>query len=341
MIALPSIVDSHHHLWAASHGFHQHAYRAEDYAADAGGLVGATVFVECNTAYDRSLPGSLQSTGETAFAAAQATRISGGPNMVEAIVASADPLAEMAFDAIIDAHLAVSDGRLRAIRRSAAWDEDSSLVYPVLKTHRAMLADPRFAAALCALVDRDLLFETWIYHHQLDEVTALARKCPECPIILNHAGTPLASGRHAGSDRTWPNWRDGMARLAAQANVHVKIGGFCVPGTSVDAVRLASGIERWTADALAEALRPWIDHLLACFGAERCLFESNFPIDRMTCDLPDLVQAYSIALSGLAAARRAQVFGGNAARLYRIEIRPPLDPAGTPAYPSGQQARGK
>ncbi len=343
MIALPPIVDSHHHLWMALEGFHQHAYRVEDYVADASGLVRATVFVECNTAYDRSLPGPLQSTGETRFAAALATHIPGGPDMIEAIVAHADPLAEMAFEAIVDAHLAVAGGRLRGIRRSAAWDEDTSLVYAVLETHRTMLADSRFATALRALVERELLFETWIYHHQLDELAALARACPDCPIVLDHAGTPLASGRHAGSSLTWPEWRDGMARLAERPNVHVKIGGFCVPGTSVDAVRIAQGLERWTAKALADALQPWLEHLLACFGAERCLFESNFPIDRLTCDFQELVQAYSMALSGLDEAKRTALFGGNAARLYRIESAAwrPLDSGALlPLYCHGAQPEG-
>ena len=111
-----------------------------------------------------------------------------------------------------------------------------------------------------------------------------------------------------------------MARLAGQSNVHVKIGGLITSGSKLDGVRQQLGLDRWTVPALAEALAPWLKHLVGKFGAERCVFESNFPVDKAHCDLPVLVQAYSLALAHLDDAARAAIFAGNAARIYGIEL---------------------
>jgi predicted TIM-barrel fold metal-dependent hydrolase len=315
--ALAPIIDSHHHLWEAAGGFHVHAYLAEDFladAAEAGGAIRASVFVECNTAYDPAMAPGFRSVGETRFAAASHRRTAGGVEIAAAIVAHADPLVDAPFDEIIAAHVEAGQGRLRAIRRSAAWDEDPALNYPVLATRPDMLADPRFIDALRLLAEADLAFETWIYPAQLPALADLARAVPDCAIILGHAATPLAR------DADGAEWRQAVARLASCANVHVKIGGFCVPGGVVDALRRAKSMERWTEAALAEALQPWIAHLIACFGPERCLFESNFPVDKATCDYGRLVRAYSALLGGLPSADRAAIFAGNAARLYRIAL---------------------
>jgi len=314
------LIDAHHHLWSQGLLSHDPVYMAGEYLADVAGVgLSASVFVECLTHYDENLPPPLRSTGETRFAAAVGARFADGPvRLCAAIVAYADPLADMPFATILDAHLAAGGGRLRAIRRCAAWDSDPALVYPTLATSEFMLADPRFAIGLHALAERGLAFETWVYHPQVREVAALARAVPDCPVILDHAGTPMVVGRHADVPATIALWREEIARAAEVPSLHVKIGGFATLGTAVDAVRVARGLERWTAPALAETLSPFLDHLLACFGPERCLFESNFPVDRGACDYATLWQAYRAALSGLDAAATAAVCGGNAARLYGI-----------------------
>lgn len=317
-----SILDSHQHFWAAAPGAHAHEYLPADYLAEcrAGGLdVRATVFVECLTAYDHTLPPALRSTGETRFAAGLgAVHGAKAPHLAAAIIANADPLAHsLPFADVLDAHVSAGAGRLRGIRRCAAWDADPALTYAVLEPFEGMLRHPRYAEAARILAARDLLFETWLYHPQLEDLADLAASVPACTFVLDHAGTPLASGRYAGIDPA-PAWREGIARLAERPNVHVKLGGLITPGGLLDQVRAARGLDRWTRDALAEALAPWVGHLVACFGADRCLFESNFPVDRAHCDLATLVHAYADATAAFGVETQQAIMGGNAARLYRI-----------------------
>jgi L-fuconolactonase len=104
-----------------------------------------------------------------------------------------------------------------------------------------------------------------------------------------------------------------MMRLADEPNVHVKIGGLVTPHSRLDAIRESKGLACWTAAALAEELGPWLEHLIAWFGPERCLFESNFPVDKAHCDLSVLVEAYSLALGSRVESERAAIFAGNAA----------------------------
>jgi L-fuconolactonase len=299
-------------------------YLPDDYLADVAPLgtgVCASIFAECNTHYDRTLPPDLQAIGETHFAADVGARYAAQPvRCAAAIVGHADPLAETPFDRVVDAHLAAGAGRLRAIRRSTAWDRDDRFNYPVLRTREHMLLDDRFANALHVLADRNLVFDAWVYHPQLAELTTLARAARHCIIVLDHAGTPLASGRHADWDRVWSDWKAGMMRLADESNVHVKIGGLVTSHSRLDAIRQSQGLERWTAEALAEELAPWLEHLLGCFGPERCLFESNFPVDKAHCDLWVLVEAYSLALASRTGSERAAIFSGNAARLYQLSL---------------------
>ena len=321
------LIDAHHHFWSGG-GADQHApdYLPPDYANDIAPLqsiLRATVFAECNTHYDRSLPDDLQPVGETRFIAEISAAYANAPiKFAAATIGYADPFATgTPYEKILDAQIAAANGRLRAIRTSTAWDEDLSLNYPILRTSQHMLADSRFNGALHLLAERDLAFEAWMYHPQLDELTALAKAVPGCLIILDHSGTPLSNGRYVGAEAaTWKLWTEAMARLSEQPNVQVKIGGLAMPGTTADAARRARKIVRWTAVQLAETIAPYLEHMISHFGAERCIFESNFPVDRMTCDFDVLVEAYAMALASLDDDARDAVFTANAARVYGIPL---------------------
>jgi L-fuconolactonase len=319
------IIDAHQHFWGDEGETRGSAYLPRQYLDDVAPVAGAlraSVFVECNTHYDITLPSGLQATGETRFAAhIGGMHADSDIRLAAAVVGFADPFdSGVPFEAVLDAHLAAASGRLRAIRRCAAWDEDETLNYPILKTRQGMLRDARLRDALRTLAARDLMFETWIYHTQLEEFAELAGAAPECTIILDHAGMPLAKGRFADAADSETIWRHSIERLADRSNVHVKIGGLITPGTTVDAVLAQRGLTRWTAAALAEALSPYLEHLVRCFGPGRCLFESNFPVDRRCCEFPTLIEAYSLALGGISADGRAAIFAGNASRLYRIPL---------------------
>ena len=315
------LIDAHHHLWAGQDDDFASPYEANDYLADIAGVdVQASVFLECFSHYDRTLPEPLQSTGETRYVAGVAEQFAAGPGprLAAAIVAYADPFATEDFGGVRDAHLAAGGRRLRGIRRCVTWDPDPALNYPTLHAREGMLRSRVLRDALAALAERDLHFETWLYHPQIGELADLAGDAPATTIVLKHVGTPLGVGRYAGDARVWTDWREATSRLAERPNVWVKLGGFVMHGSIFDAFREAQGLDHWTAPVLAERIAPYVDHLLATFGPERCLFESNFPIDKPHCRYGDIVEACRLAVAGHGPEALEQVFAEAARRLYRI-----------------------
>ncbi|WP_158637690.1 amidohydrolase family protein [Novosphingobium taihuense] len=319
----PVIIDAHHHIFGGMAELGYPDYEPGDYLRDAaplGSNLRATVFAECNTHYDAAQPPGLEATGETRFAARLGARFDEEPvRCASAIIGFADPFADLPFEKIVDAQVVAGDGRLRAIRRSTAWDEDAQFNYPILKTLPHMMRDERFCHALHVLAQRDLVFDAWLYHPQFGELVDLAKRVPDCTIVLDHAGMVLSKGRYADSNRSWSDWRDGIARLAERPNLNVKIGVLAsIHG--LDEIRQKTCGEHWTGPALAEHLAPWLDHLVCSFGPERCLFESNFPIDKAHCDFATIVEAFSLAFGGLGPSERNAIFAGNAARIYKIDL---------------------
>ena len=312
------ILDCHHHWWGAVGDMHADTYQLEAYCDDVAGLyLAGSVFVECLTHYADAAEPSLASVGETAFAARLAREAPAGSNLGAAIVGYADIGGGIDLDAVVAAHSQAAEGRLRGFRRNAAWDEDHTLNHPVLGTRRGLLTEPGTISDVRRLGEMGLMFETWLYHPQIDELAALADAAPQTTIVLNHGGNPQVAGRHTDAARVLEDWREAMARLAERPNVVVKIGGLS-GGSGLAAATAGLGEGQWTREGLEAAIAPLLDWMIACFGAERCLFESNFPVDKERSSMATLVGAYEGALTRLAPEDRAAIFCGNAARLYRI-----------------------
>ena len=274
------IIDPHHHLWTEAHGAR---YMPDEFLADAndGHNVFATVFVECGTHYRESGPTLLRCVGETEFA----ERVAGhalrgvGPKLCAGIVAHADLMQGAEVVAVLEAHRAAAPERLRSIRRMTAWDEDPRLNFPALQASSGMLTDARFRAGFAELQKLGLIFDAWVYHTQLVELEALARAFPQTTIVLDHAGTPLGAGRFAGRKaEVHADWKAGILRLAACPNVVVKLGGLA---------NMLSGPLEWLdsddrplSERMAASMRDRYLDAIDAFTPARCMFESNFPVDK-------------------------------------------------------------
>jgi predicted TIM-barrel fold metal-dependent hydrolase len=160
----------------------------------------------------------------------------------------------------------------------------------------------------------NLTFEAWLYHPQIKTLTAVARDCHETKIVLNHFGGPLGVGPYKRSD-VFPGWRADIGELAKCPNVYVKLGGLAMIVNAFDfhlePLPPSSG-------EMANALRPYVDACIEAFGANRCMFESNFPVDKGACSYPVLFNAFKRLASGAAAAEKADLFAGTASRFYRL-----------------------
>lgn len=315
------IVDPHHHLWDyRPERTVAPQYLLEELRNDTGSghFIDKTVFVECGHAYRTDAPAGFAEVGETETVAAECERSRSGPGArIAAIVGSCDLRLVDRLGAILDAHEAAGRGLFRGIRHRLAFDPTgsarSSKVEP--NTEGLMKADD-FRAGVALLGARGYTFDAWLYHIQLPELIDLAAAVPGTTIVLDHIGAPLGVGSYANRRaeiHAW--WADQITALAARPNVVVKLGG-------VGMSPYGSGwAERSTVASSDEIIAEWaapIRHIIERFGAERCMFESNFPVDKVSFSYRTMWNAYKRMTSDLAATDRAQLFAGTAERVYRI-----------------------
>lgn len=311
------IIDAHHHLWEEG----GHAYLLDELADDlAGGHnVVATVLVQAGYAYRKSGPDEFRSAGETEAVAAvarEAARRGMETRLCAAIVSFADLTLGDRLEAVLEEHRRVADDRLRGIRHSVSHDSHFPDGIVLRPAPRYLLADPDYREGLKRLIANGLSYEAMLYHQQLPELADMARAMPDLPIMLDHYGTPIGVGPYKGrEDERFRDWRRDMARLAQCPNVHVKLGGLGMIITG------AEWHERTTppgSTELAESWRPWFETAVDLFGAERCVFESNFPVDKAMYDYVTLWNAFKRLAAGASESERAALFHDNAARFYRI-----------------------
>ncbi len=312
-----AICDPHHHLW--DHPGRR--YLLDELLADTGSGhdVRSTVFVECLSMYRAHGPAALRPVGETEFVnglAAMSASGRYGPTRVAAgIVSFADlTLGEAAGD-VLDAHRAASP-RFRGIRHAAGWDASDAVRNSHTNPPPGLLADGRFRRGFAELVRRGLTFEAWCYHPQLAEVTDLARAFPAATIVLDHFGGPLGIGPYRGRRaEVFAQWRQSLRALAACPNVVAKLGGLVMPLNGFDFHKRTEPV---TSTELAEATREWYLHAIDCFGPARCMFESNFPVDKVSASYRVLWNSFKRIAAAFTPAEKSALFHDTAVRVYGL-----------------------
>jgi len=311
------IVDPHHHLWQEETKYG--LYDLDDLHLDtgAGHKVVDTVFIDCGASYRTDGPEHMRPLGETEYVADRAARsdVSGGAR-ISAIVSHADLTLGAGVRAVLEAHVELAGGRFRGIRHSGARLDDPAVPVSRVEPPAGLYAMDAFIEGARTLASMDLSYEAWQYHPQLHEGAALATTVPELSIILNHIGGPVGIGRYADrQDEVLEEWRPGMELLARCPNVSLKVGGI---GMTRYGVGWHNDPRPPTSDEVADR---WRDQLLWCidlFGPERCMFESNFPVDGETCSYVVLWNAFKKVSAGYSSSERADLFAGTARRVYRL-----------------------
>jgi L-fuconolactonase len=315
------ILDAHHHLWRAdgpaSHQSYDYLEADFQRDLDSGHRVIATVAVECRSWRRPDGPEHLRFVGETDWLDGAGERaIGSGTEVAAAIVAYADLSAEATVDEVLDAHQAAAPRRLRGIRQSSTWSDDPAVIgrHPVNPPHR--LLDPAFRRGFARLAPRGLSYEAWLYHPQLPELTDLARSFPQTTIVLDHLGGPLGAGRYAPvREEVFAQWRQAIGELARCPNVYLKLGGAAMHmfgfGWRGRAVPPGS-------DELVAAAGHFYRAAIDTFSPARCMFESNFPVDRECCSYAGLWNSFKKIAAGYSPAERTALFSGTAARAYRL-----------------------
>ena len=308
------IIDAHHHF-----SEHWGGYLPADLLEDgAQHRIDATVYIQCGWQPRGDGPEALRAVGETEAVvrgADEANRAQSRTRVAAAIVGYGDLRLGSAVDAVLQAHLEAAPDRLRGIRNSGAWH--ARFRHGVLPRPMAGLySDPSFREGYARLARHRLSFDAWVYHTQLGEVCDLACAFPDTPLVLDHVGGILGVADYAGRpDLALAEWLPEMRRLAACPNVVVKIGGM---GTAVFGFEFAARPQAPTSAVLAEAWRPVVERTIELFGADRCMFESNFPVDRSAASYGVVWNAFKRLAAGASERERASLFHGTAARVYRI-----------------------
>jgi L-fuconolactonase len=318
------IVDAHHHLYDRPGA----RYLLDDMLADlrSGHDVRATVFVQARSMLRASGPEPMKPIGETEFANGVAAMCASGSygdvRVCDAIVGFADLRIGDAVRPVLDAHIAAtggpaaSGGRFRGIRHIAAWDPDPVLLNPAYPTSEDMLDTPEFREGFAHLSALSLSFDAWLFFHQIPRLTALARAFPQTPIVLNHCGGILGTGRYAGrSEEVFAQWSASLRELATCPNVMVKLGGL---GMRLSGFAFETTEPAPSSNQLADAWRRWIEFCIEVFGSTRCMFESNFPADKVSYDYCIGWNAMKRIVAGASAEEKADLFWRSASRFYRL-----------------------
>ena len=312
------ILDPHHHLWSVP-GLGP--YFEDDLVADvtSGHNVVGTVAVDSGWGYREEGPKHLRCVGETEFVAGIAQRFAASrserPGFCAAIVSHADLFLGDAVAEVLEAHMEASN-RFRGIRQVTAWDPDETVRYPIPSLREGMLLNPGFQQGFARLAPLGLSFDAWLFHPQIPELTALARTFPETQIVLDHFGGPLGIGPYATNRKqSLADWRSHIAELARCPNVVVKMGGLMM---DVNGLGFNSQSQPPTSQQLVKATRDFYLHTIDCFGPNRCMFESNFPVDKAACSYTVLWNSFKRISAGFSSEERHALFYGNAERVYRL-----------------------
>jgi predicted TIM-barrel fold metal-dependent hydrolase len=305
------ICDPHHHLWDDTHDTYHYRYMTEELRADTGSghLIDKTVFVQCRSGYRSEGPEQFRCVGEPEFVVAAEPS-----GFVAGIVGFADLRAEE-VEEVLAALVEAGAGRFRGIRQSSAWDPSPEI--PATRPNPpGLLADPRFRSGFAALGRAGLSYDAWMNHPQIPELTDLARAHPEVPIILDHLGGPLAIGPYRDRrDEVRAQWRSAMQELATCPNVMVKLGGIGMPRFGQDWHAQPGGA---TSEQIAAGCGAEMRFCIEQFGVDRCMFESNFPVDKVSCSYAVLWNGFKRIVAGASPSEKAALFHDTATAAYRI-----------------------
>ena len=260
-------------------------YLMEEYRSDiAGAAVVSSVYVQANWA-------AVRFEGEVAWVQSVAT---GRDGRTRSWATRTSPQRTCATSWIVSGRTS----ECRGVRQQFHWHEVELYRFAA---RRRLAAEPDVRKNVARLGEYGWILDLQVFTSQMADAAGLAAACPEVTFVLQHAGM-----LEDLSPDGWKAWREGMRGLSRQPNVNVKLSGL---GTFL---RRNDGSH----------IRAVVTDTVEMFGVERCLFGSNFPIEKLWTDYGALAEAYHAATSGFRELERRQIFHDTAARIYLL---PPGD----------------
>ncbi|MEC9445672.1 MAG: amidohydrolase family protein [Chloroflexota bacterium] len=314
------ICDPHHHFWdrrPASIPYQRYLLHELNDDIYSGHNVISTVFLEARSMYSEDATDELRSVGEVEFvqglAAASASGVYGPSRAAAGIMGHADLKLGADVAPVLDALQAASPNRFRGIRHNITWNNDPAWEN---RENEGVVTSPKFIEGAKVLSQKGLRLDIMQSFPQMPEIAEFAKAVPDLPIIVNHVGGVSRVGIYGGKDdEIIPVWRDGVTALAACPNVTMKLGGLGMPrfGFGWHTRETPIGSEE-----LAEAMKPWMRHCIEQFGPDRCMFESNFPPDKVSFSYNIMYNAFKLLSKDYSATERAALLHDTAVRVYGI-----------------------
>jgi predicted TIM-barrel fold metal-dependent hydrolase len=206
--------------------------------------------------------------------------------------------------------------RFRGIRHAAGWDADKGVRNSHTDPCESLFLQDNFRAGFAELGKRGLSFDAWLYHPQIPELVDLARAFPDTTIILDHFGGPLGIGPYAGrNDEIFAQWQLDVGSLSACKNVYAKLGGIVMP---INGFGWHKRDTPATSDEIVAATGRYHRAAIELFGPERCMFESNFPVDKQSCSYAVLWNAFKKIAAHCSAEDKSCLFHDTAVAAYRL-----------------------
>ncbi len=311
------IVDPHHHLWERPGS----NYVLKDLWADTGSghNIIKTVFIECRASYHTGGPEHLRPIGETEFVtaiAAESAKGGTGKARIAGIVSHANLTLGDILEEVLQAHEEAGQGLFKGIRHAGAYVESSGTFSIPGRAPKGLYKMENFRQGMKVLGRLGLTYDTWHYHYQNRDFADLARAVPETIMILDHFGTPLGVGPYQGKrEEIFIEWKKDIAEIAKCENVVAKLGGLAMPdngfGWNTRAIPP-------TSDEFIEAQKRYYMHTLECFGPERCMFESNFPVDKRSLSYHVVYNAFKKMVADFSEDEKNALYRGTAERIYGL-----------------------
>jgi L-fuconolactonase len=316
------IIDPHHHLWDFKHERVNPRYFLDEILIDinAGHNIVSTVFIECGAMFKSDGPERFKPLGETEFAngiaAMSASGLYGDTRVAAGIVGTADlTLGKPVID-VLEKHIELGGGRFKGIRLGMSWDSSPEVGNHRTEPGASIVMGDKFREGFAQLAIYDLSFEAWCYHPQIPEVTDLAQKFPNNSIVLNHFGGPLGIGPYARrQDDVFEDWKKSIAELAKCENVVAKLGGL---NMEVNGYDWHKNPRPPSNEELCEATRRYFEYTIEQFGPERCLFESNFPVDKVSCSYAVCWNSFKHLTANYSDDEKASLYHDTAKRVYKL-----------------------
>ena len=312
------ICDPHHHLWHRNGS----RYLLEDFLDDTrtGHNVLSTVYVECESMYSLDVAEEFAPVGETEFVQGVAAMSSSGGfgdcRVAKGIVGFADLRLGRAVKDVLESHIEAAPKRFKGIRHATGWHESSEIRNSHSNPKKSEMLTDSFLEGFGVLQELNLSFDAWCYHEQIPEIVKLASIYPETVIILDHFGGPLGIGPYEKQrDRVYENWKEAVSELASSDNVFFKLGGI---NMKLNGYNWHQRAHPPTSDQLVDLTGRYYEFCINRFGSKRCMFESNFPVDKASVSYHVLWNAYKKLTRQLTEEEKSDLFHQTAETVYKL-----------------------